>query len=654
MSNSTCLRLGALGAMLLASFTALGESSGISDLSLEDLLNVEVEGASRFQQPLSEAPASVTVISSQDIRRYGYRTVAEALESAPGVYANDDRDYTYLGLRGFNRSGDYNSRILLLNDGLRRNEPLYQQAMVGSESPIEMEWVKQLEFIPGPASALYGGNALFGVANAVLWSGADLNGSRVNAEFGNHGLARLGVLSGRSGDGLDWVAGITVQQKRGEDFRYREFEAPGISDGVAHRLDGERYLKAFTRLIAGEWQVEAGYMTRRKSVPTAYYGTRFDTPGNYSVDSLGYADVIRSWTAGTDWSHTLRFSMGDSRFEGQYVYPGLTNRDRAESRWLDAEYRVAYAGFKGHRMLLGIEGGSAPRLLQRNYDVSPGFVHYAEDREANHASLYAQDLWELSSRWTASLGLRADRMDDFGTVASPRAALIFHPAADAWVKLIHGRAFRPPNNYERFYNDGNLSQKANPGLVPERITSNELALELPLAHGLRAGGSLYWYRLSNLVSQVTDPVDGLAQFENSPSLGAHGAELRAEGILAGKVSIKGSMAWQHLKQHDGPPVNSPQRLAKLMIDGPLAGTAWSFGLKLQAISARTTLSGAVPGFITGNLALTHPLPDRRGQFRIGIYNLSGRHSLDPSPPLMTQDALPREGRQFVVSTEFNF
>jgi hypothetical protein len=103
---------------------SLRAADDISGMRLEDLLRVEVQGASRYAQPLAEAPSAVTLIPAADIRRFGFRDIGEALQSAPGVYTSQDRAYSYLGVRGFSRPGDYNTRILLLVDGARSNDPL--------------------------------------------------------------------------------------------------------------------------------------------------------------------------------------------------------------------------------------------------------------------------------------------------------------------------------------------------------------------------------------------------------------------------------------------------------------------------------------------------------------------------------------------------
>jgi len=175
----------------------LADATELAQMSLDDLLRVEVRGASRYAQPLADSPASVTVIEQHELQRHGYRNLAEALSSVPGAYVSNDRNYSYLGVRGFNRPGDYNSRILLLTDGARRNDALYDQAQIGNESPIELDWVKRLEFVSGPASAVYGANALFGIVNAVMLDGGDINGARLTADVGSGVSRRLGLLAGQ-------------------------------------------------------------------------------------------------------------------------------------------------------------------------------------------------------------------------------------------------------------------------------------------------------------------------------------------------------------------------------------------------------------------------------------------------------------------------
>src|SRR5512133_2214967 len=92
----------------------------LTDLDLKELMEIEVVtvyGASKFEQKITEAPSSVSIVTSSDIKRHGYRTLADIMQSIRGFYTTYDRNYHYLGMRGFSRPGDYNSRFLLLVDG---------------------------------------------------------------------------------------------------------------------------------------------------------------------------------------------------------------------------------------------------------------------------------------------------------------------------------------------------------------------------------------------------------------------------------------------------------------------------------------------------------------------------------------------------------
>src|SRR5439155_11225482 len=97
-----------------------------TDISFEELVKLEiptVEAASKYRQKTTEAPSSVTIITSDEVKKYGHRTLADILQTVPGMYVTYDRNYSFLGVRGFNLGGD-NNRILLLVDGHRLNNSL--------------------------------------------------------------------------------------------------------------------------------------------------------------------------------------------------------------------------------------------------------------------------------------------------------------------------------------------------------------------------------------------------------------------------------------------------------------------------------------------------------------------------------------------------
>ncbi len=625
----------------------------VSGMNLEDLLRVEVQGASRYAQPLAEAPSSVTVIPGADIRRFGFRDIGEALQSARSVYISNDRAYSYLGVRGFSRPGDYNSRILLLVDGARSNDPIYDQAMVGSDAPIDIDWVKRLEFVPGPSSASYGGNALFGIVNAVLWTGADLNGSRVSLDASDGRGGRASLLSGgRTAGGLDWVAGFSAYQRRGGDLYFAEYDMPGVGDGIAHRRDGERYLKAMLKGSWENWRGSATFSQRHKNIPTAYYGTAFDAPGNFVQDTGYHLDIARTSTLAESLDQQLRIHLGRYAYDAEYPFPAFTNRDETRADWWSAEWQMTWTGWRNHHFLVGVEGRSYERLEQRNFDISPRADNLDDRHQGRTWGIFVQDEWRIAPSWLANFGLRVDSQSTAPTIASPRAALIWHPRDELTVKLMGGRAFRAPNDYERHYGDNGVSQKGNPDLRPERIRTRELALDFTPTPRLRLGIGHYQNILRNLIDQEIDPADGLLVYRNRDEISARGWETDMEILFDGGWRARGSLAWQSINQPGGEPVNSPRRLGKLLLDGPIAALGATLGVNLQAVGPRRSILGSVAGHVTGNMVLRQAQRRGDGLWSLGIYNLTGKRYRDPlGSEVAPIDSLERDGRQWRLRWE---
>ena len=185
-----------LALALLLLFAGSGEARAqqkLPELSLEELMNLDagrVYGASERLQPVTEAPASVSFITAEEIKRYGYRTLADILRGVRGMYVSNDRNFSYLGTRGFGKPGDYNSRILLLVNGHRVNDTVYGQAEIGAEFGIDPALFERVEIIRGPASSLYGDSAFFAVVNVITRSGASLDGVSLTVEDGALGTRR--------------------------------------------------------------------------------------------------------------------------------------------------------------------------------------------------------------------------------------------------------------------------------------------------------------------------------------------------------------------------------------------------------------------------------------------------------------------------------
>src|ERR1700730_8483152 len=185
-----------------------GDTPNLLDMSLEDLMSIEIDsvyGASGFKQKVTEAPASVTIITSEEIQKFGYRTLADILRNVRGFYVTYDRNYSYLGVRGYGPSGDYNSRIAVLIDGRRLNDNIFDAALIGTEFPIDVDLIDRVEVIRGPNSSLYVASAFLGVIDIVTKQGKDV--PKVSAAGS---VASYGAYQGRVTYGNKFSNGLEL------------------------------------------------------------------------------------------------------------------------------------------------------------------------------------------------------------------------------------------------------------------------------------------------------------------------------------------------------------------------------------------------------------------------------------------------------------
>src|SRR5665647_854381 len=164
------------------------------EMDLTDLMNQKVVTASKYSQSSAEAASSIGVITADEIKQFGYRTLGEALNSRRGMYLSNDKNYLYVGSRGFSRPTDYNNRIVIMIDGHIMNEVVYGSAFMGNELGINFDNIERIEIIRGPGASVYGSGSMLNIINLISKKGADINGVTVSAGIGSFGKKDLSAI----------------------------------------------------------------------------------------------------------------------------------------------------------------------------------------------------------------------------------------------------------------------------------------------------------------------------------------------------------------------------------------------------------------------------------------------------------------------------
>jgi outer membrane receptor for ferrienterochelin and colicins len=655
-----------LGISLLAVTHRTEAQQALPDLTLEELMGMDagrVFGASERLQPVTEAPASVSFITAQDIERYGYRTLADILRGVRGMYITDDRNFSLVGTRGFGRPGDYNSRILLLINGHRVNDNVFGQAEVGAEFGLDPAMFERVEIIRGPASAIYGDSAFFAVINVITRSGASLDGSSIAVEGGTLGTRLARVSTGeRLASGLEYVVTGTVESSKGIDELYfPAFDAPETNNGIAQGLDGEHTGQFYSQLSFKDLTFTAAYGRRRRTVPTASFGTLFNAQEapQQTTDRHTLADVeyLRS-VKGARVS--LRASFDRFSYDGTYPFADPDNEGTllvgqngvVGTRW-SAGTRITRP-LPGRQVLtVGAEFIDNIRQHQKSEYISPALVLMHTDRSSTQQAIYLQDEVRLARWLIVNGGLRHDRYQEF-VRTTPRAGLIAMPSANQSFKYLYGSAFRAPNAYElnTFY----FGDRTH-ALRPESIDTHELVWERYTNDWLRSSVSTYWYKANQLITLVPDATTFLGTtFVNEGQVRAHGVEFEAQMRLTG--GVQGMMSYSLQRARDVETgevlVNSPSHMAKarMSVPGPLARSVVSAEFVLLG-SRRTIAGNTLSPAASANVTLLAPL--RPSVDLVGsIRNVFDQPYADPASDSHRQDSIPQNGRTYRVGIKWSF
>ena len=703
------MRAGLVGAAMLVAATAHADPSpGIVDPGDLPPLPAEAEevsstatvlaassaeedvvvGAAKREQSLGNVASAVTVVSADRIRRFGYRTVGEAIAGVAGVYLVDNRLSYSIGIRGLNIPGDYNTRILVLVDGASVNEAWASFAGLGFDNFVSIDEISRIEVIRGPVSSVYGANAFFGIINIVTRGATDspkawaktainsINGSVTSAGF---------------------AQGNVRQQIRGTvQFMDRIGETLTLPVFPDQQLTGDGSEQLAASLVGnynGTFGQVRAYRFRRDSPFAPYNGDPTAVPPYVATDTQLLAEgghthelTPRLTVSGRVYANIYRYTdhiiqINDAPFD-----------DQGQGDAYGVELRGRYELVAPQK--LGITVGTETSYY-RTYSKS--FTEGDEVCSPTDAACVPKNFniegvySEVDGQPTPWLGftggLRFDNNSVIDERVSPRLALFFSKPEKYGVKFLYAEGFRNPSAYEAFFYD-NTSFAQPQGLRAETIRSLETVLWAKPTAGLSLRVSGYYWDATGVVEQLPDPANAaLLQFQNAGEFVSQGVEAEGSYRTAGGWYAFGGGTYADVGEGDqGAPVvfggvpNAPALTAagglstpKLLGVGHLSAELTYIGKRATRPDGDTGAPGPVtPGWFGLNGTVYIPsvplkLGNRVTSFDItaGVRNILGKRDLvvapgdyDRTDPVtMTTTEVPQvpgEGREFFAKVGYAY
>ncbi|HDC4436653.1 TPA: catecholate siderophore receptor CirA [Klebsiella quasipneumoniae] len=450
-------------------FIRAGLSASVVSLAFPALADVNEETlvvtASATEQSVKDAPASISVITQQDLQRKPVQNLKDVLRDVPGVQLTNEGD----NRKGVSIRGLSSSYTLILVDGKRVNS----RNAVFRHNDFDLNWIpvdaiERIEVVRGPMSSLYGSDALGGVVNIITkkigqkWTGT-LSADTTIQEHRDRGDTWNGQFF-TSGPLIDGVLGMKAYgslAKRAKD----DPQSSSNATGETPRIEG------FT---SRDGNVEFAWTPNDSHDFTAGYG--FDRQDRDS-DSL---DRNRLERENYSLSHNGRWDMGNSelKFYGEKVdnkNPGQNGTITSESNAIDGKYVLPLDMIN---QLVTFGGEWRHDKLKDPVNLSSG----GQSTSASQYALFIEDEWRIIEPLALTTGIRMDDHQTYGDHWSPRAYLVYNATDTVTVKGGWATAFKAPSllqlNPDWTTNScrGSCSIVGNPDLKPETSESFELGL----------------------------------------------------------------------------------------------------------------------------------------------------------------------------------
>ena len=683
--RKSCRQRYLLPLVLLSSSTAVNaefsrEVNYLAELSLEELMQVEVTISTNTRQPRHKAPSVVSVISATDIEKAGAANLVEILETVPGIHIFYNT-FAFRPLISF-RGAKANQTLLMVN-GSPMKDLYWGFGNYWKGLPVSM--IDRVEIIRGPGSAVYGADAAAGVINVITKTAAGIHHNEVGVRAGSYNSQTAWAQYGGDWNGFDINFTADIFQTDGHSPL---IESDAIKSQSASNSPSEAtygWSSQDWRFSMGKdnWDLLFDYSRHNdlevgltgggtlEQTTTAAEDSRLGVELRYSNKGLSEDLTLDSVLR---YDH-LDYDSGEGFMEqppgyqdssGNTYTAGLINKMAAAERRINWELSSLYSGLEHHELHfgLGITWQDLYEVEQQvNFGTGPDgnilpvdgplvtlsdtSYAFAPEKARTNLYLFLQDVWQMADAINLTLGARLDRYSDFGTAFNPRIALVWENSPTLTTKLIYGEAYRAPS-YQELFADTSFSVH-NEGLDPENSSTLELSLAYLIRPNLHLELNLFQLHLEDMIGR-----DSNMQYQNIGEHTINGVELEARWQLSDRIRLAGNYSQRDSGDSSFRALYEPERDGYLRFNWRLTHD-WFWNLQGNWIGKRVRSSSDSRDTLDG-YQLTDTTIRYQGAewiFSGSIRNLFDTNAREYTGRSIAND-LPLPGRNVYIDIHYRF
>lgn len=643
------------------------------DVSLGELLNLEVSVATKTAMALDEAPSIVSVITGDEIKNMGARDVRDALNTLPGILIGSHGQR--IEIRGI--STVYSEKVLLLIDGFRINNSLNGTGMRFLDLMVDN--IKQIEIIRGPGSALYGANAFIAVINVITKSASDINGVQLTAGGGSFSTQHYSLLAGYQFDEFQISGHFDILDSNGAEY-YIEKDAlhgqpGGLSPGDTAWPE-EKYDFGL-KMKYHDLNFNLRGMAKRDYNEYVGVALALNDETHQDFDQLfGELAYTRAFTDNLDatvrlyagyYKQDLYFEIFPENFTGQGDL-GLIGNPVLKSRNAGGELSMNYA-WASHMITGGFNYELIDQYEVRNINNflnvfeepvdTTDYYNWNRETDRKLWAFYIQDVWEITDSDSLTLGIRHDNYSDFGGTTNPRIGYVHEFKNEMTMKALYGSAFRAPT-FAEMYTINNNVLRGSEDTKPETIQTAELGFNIPFLKNYAVNLNYFHNVIEDLITTGPSPAGGgpAPYINSSGETTIDGAEAQFDVRLSKSRYGYLNVSYQEGEDEDGRTLPFvPEWMVKMGMNTDITKYL-NANMTVTWIGERPRAEGDTRDDLDGqtlvDLSLIAKNLFRNLEIRCSIHNLFDEDYRDPSPDLRVPNDFPYQKQMLMLEAKYTF